>query len=554
MPTINFSFKDLQNLVGEKLSIDQLKELLSYGKAEFENYDKDADEVTVSCEDTNLPYLWSVEGIARLLKGILGKEKGIPKLEVFKQSKHELIVDPSVSKIRPYIAAFIARGKKVDDNSIKMMIDLQEKFCESYGRRRKKVAIGVYNYKKIIFPIHYKATDPESIKFTPLEFKKEMTQAEILEEHPKGKEYAWILEGLDKYPILLDNKNNVLSFPPIINSDYSGKIEIGDEDLFFEATGEDLDSVLLAANIFAQAFYERGFKIHAVDVKYPDKKITTPYMFNENIKISSSQIKNLTGLDLKEADIKKLLEKIRYDYKSGKVIIPDYRRDIMHPVDIIEDVAISYGYDNIKPEPVTIYTAGQQMEINKFIDKVREILIGLGYQEVMSPILSNKKALYENMNIEDFGTIEINKPMSETYSVVRNWLLPILMDVLSKNKHVDYPQKIFEEGIITVRKGKEVKDYHRVALISANKDADFTEAKQALDLLLRLLNVKYKVVETEHHSFIPGRVGGVIVNDKKVGYIGEFSPQTLKNWDLDVPVVGFEVNLTELFENIKKEF
>jgi len=568
MPTISFSLEDLQNLVGEKISIDKLKELLSYGKAELENYDKDTDEVTVSCDDTNLPYLWSVEGIARLLKGLLGKEKGIPKLEVFKESKHELIVGKSVSKVRPYIAAFIARGKKVDDNSIKMMIDLQEKFCESYGRRRKKVAIGVYNYKKIKFPVTYKATDPESIKFIPLDFKKEMTQAEILEEHPKGKEYAWILEGSDKYPILVDNKDNVLSFPPIINSVYSGKIEIGDEDLFFEATGEDLDAVLLAANIFAQAFYERGFNIYAVDVKYEDKKITSPYMFNESIKISGSQIKNLTGLELKEEEIKRLLGRMRFDYKAGKVMIPDYRRDIMHPVDIIEDVAIAYGYDNIKPEPVTVYTPGQPMEINKFIDKAREILMGLSYQEIMSPILSNKSILYENMNIKDmenrrfsepseakassgFGTIEIKEPMSETYSVVRTWLLPILMEVLSKNKHTDYPQKIFEEGIVTVRKGDDVKDYHRVALLSAHKDADFTEAKQALDLLMRLLGFKYEVVEVEHDSFIPGRVGRVVVDGMKVGFIGEIAPSVLKNWDLDVSVVGFEVNLTELFEKIK---
>jgi phenylalanyl-tRNA synthetase beta chain len=427
---------------------------------------------------------------------------------------------------------------------------LQEKFCESYGRRRKKVAVGVYNYKKIKFPIIYKATDPESIKFIPLEFKKEMTQQEILEDHPKGKEYAWTLEGCDKYPVLIDNSNEVLSFPPIINSNYSGKIEIGNEDLFFEATGDDLDAVLLAANIFAQAFYERGFKIYAVDIKYEDKKITTPHMFDESMKISSLQIKNLVGLNLKEEEIKKLLEKMRYDYKEGKVKIPDYRRDIMHPADIIEDIAISYGYNNIKPEPVSLYTQGEPLPIKKFIDKAKEVLVGLGYQEVLSSILSNKKNLYENMNLEDFGTIEINKPMSETYSVVRSWLLPILMEVLSKNKHVDYPQRIFEQGIITAKKGEDIYDYHRIALASAHKDADFTEAKQALDLMMRLLGIKYKIIETEHNSFIPGRVGRVIVNNKKVSYIGEFSPEVIKNWDLDVPVVGFEVNLTELFENV----
>jgi phenylalanyl-tRNA synthetase beta chain len=550
MPTITFSLKDFQNLLGKKLTIEEIEELASYGKGEFENYDKDTDEVSISFGDTNLPYLWSVEGVARLFRGLIGKEKGIPELEVFKESKHAMIVDKSVSKIRPYIAAFIARGQKVDDNSIKMMIDLQEKFCESYGRRRKKVAIGVYNYQKIKFPVNYRATDPESVKFTPLEFKKEMTQREILEEHPKGREYAWILEGFDKYPILIDDENNILSFPPIINSNYSGKIEVGDEDLFFEATGDDLNAVLLAANIFAQAFYERGFKIYAVDVKYQDKKITTPHLFDETIKITKEQIKKLIGLDLNDDEIKKLLERMRYNYKDGKVKIPDYRQDILHPYDIVEDIAISYGYDNIKPEPLKTFTPGKTFEINKFINKAREILVGLGYQEIMSAILSNKKTLYENMNIKDFGTVEIKEYMSETYSVVRTWLLPVLLEVLSKNRHIDYPQKIFEQGLITAKKGEEVKDYQRIALASAHKDTDFTEAKQALDLMMRLLGIKYKIIETEHNSFIPGRVGRVTVNDKKIGYIGEFSPEVIKNWDLDVPVVGFEVNLTELFENI----
>jgi len=553
MPTINFSLKDLENLVGKKLTIKEIEDLASYGKGELDGFDKKTKEVSLSFGDTNMPYLWSIEGVARLFKGLLGKEKGIPKLEVFKESKHELIVDKSVIKIRPFIAAFVARGKKIDDDSIKQMIDLQEKFCTSYGRRRKKVAIGIYNYKKIKFPIIYKATDPESIKFTPLEFRKEMTQQEILEDHPTGKEYAWILEGMEKYPILLDSNNEVLSFPPIINSNYSGKIEIGDEDLFFEATGEDLDSVLLAANIFAQSFYERGFKIYSVDTKYPDKKITAPYMFSDFLKISASQVKNLIGLELKEAEIKKLLERMRYGYKAGKALIPDYRQDIMHPVDVIEDIAISYGYENIEAEPLKTFTIGTSFEINKFIDRSREILVGLGYQEIMSPVLSNKKILFENMNVEEFNLIELKEYMSETYSVVRNWLLPILLDVLSKNKHVDYPQKIFEEGIITVKKEGYTIDYNRIALVTANNTADFTEARQALDQMMKLLDIKYEIKETEHNSFIPGRVGRVIVNDKKIGYIGEFSPETLNNWDLNVPVVGFEINLTELFEIIKQK-
>jgi len=265
MPTITFQYKDLCNLIGEKVSIGDLSKLLECGKGELDKYDKETGEVTLTLGDTNLPYLWSVEGVARLIKGLIGKQKGIPKFKVSKKAEHKIVVDASLTKIRPFIAAFVAKGHKVDDYLLKQMIDLQEKFCSGYGRRRKKVAIGIYNYKKIKFPINYTATNPESIKFTPLEFKREMTQKEILEYHPAGKEYAWILEHFDKYPILIDNNKQVLSFPPIINSNYSGKIEISNEDLFFEATGEDLDSVLLAANVFAQALYDRGFDLETVD-------------------------------------------------------------------------------------------------------------------------------------------------------------------------------------------------------------------------------------------------------------------------------------------------
>jgi phenylalanyl-tRNA synthetase beta chain len=229
MPTITFSLTDLQNIVGKKLSVEEVGDYAHLGKGDFEGYDKETDEIKIDFGDTNLPYLWSVEGFARLIKSILGKTKGIPKIKINK-SDYKIIVDNSVSKVRPFIAGFVAKGKKVDDYSIKQLIQLQEKLCENFGRRRQKVAIGVYSYKKIVFPIHYKATNPESVKFTPLDFKREMTQQEILESHPKGKEYSWILKDQKKYPILLDSKDQVLSFPPIINSAITGKVEEGEED------------------------------------------------------------------------------------------------------------------------------------------------------------------------------------------------------------------------------------------------------------------------------------------------------------------------------------
>lgn len=546
MPTINFSLKDLQKLIGKKISLDELQDLLSYAKADLEDYDKSTDEVRADFGDTNLPYLWSVEGIARLLKGILGKEKGIPKLNINK-TNYKLIVENSVNKIRPYIAAFVVKSCKIDNYLIKQIIQLQEKLCETYGRKRKKVAIGVFNYSKIKFPLHYKAVQPNKIKFIPLGYKKEMNLNEILEEHTKGQEYSWILEGFDRYPILIDNNNNVLSFPPIINSNETGKVEEKETDLFFDITGTDLESVLVACNIFAQAMYDRGFKIFSVDIKYPTKKITTPFMFNDSIKIKSETIKQVLGLDLKETEIKTLLEKQRYGYKAGKVLIPCYRKDILHVRDVIEDICIAYGYNKIDDLPLTSYTPGSTSSIINFIDKTREIIVGLGFQEVMSQILSNKNLLYNKMEIEDFGTVELQNPSSENYSVLRTWLIPILIEFLSKNKHVEYPQNIFEQGTVTIKKEGKIIDYERIAVLSISEKADYTKIKQTLDFLMRMLDIEYKIEETKHESFITGRVGRILVNDKKIGYIGEINPKIIYNFNLEMPVIGFELNLSELF-------
>ncbi|HII15871.1 MAG TPA: phenylalanine--tRNA ligase subunit beta [Nanoarchaeota archaeon] len=547
MPTITFDIDDLNKLVGKKLSKEKIEELLDYAKGEIEA--TNGNELSVKSADTNLPYLWSVEGIARLFRGLLGLEKGLRQLRPEK-SKDKIIVDKSVRDIRPYIAAFSVKGAKVDDYLLKQIIQLQEKFCHSYGMKRLKVAVGVYNYNKIVFPVHYKAVLPESVQFMPLGFKREMTLGEILEIHPTGMEYAHLLKGMASYPLLVDSNKAVLSFPPIINSEYSGKVLSGDSDLFFEATGNDREAVQLAANIFAFAFAERGFRIRAVTIDYSGKKEESPAAFKDSIKVSADDANKMLGLNLKEAEVKQLLEKFRYGYDKGKVLIPDYRRDIMHPVDVIEDIGIAFGFDKIPARPLKTYTIGSTFPVTKFVDKARELAVGMGYQEIYSPILSNTNLLYNLMDVEDFGTVEIENPMTELFSCARTWILPQLMELLSMNKNTEYPQRIFEQGLVTMK--KDLKDFERMAVVTAHTKADFTEIKQALDFIMGNFGVKYGIEDTVHHSFIPGRVGRVIVNGKGVAYIGEIHPKVLANFGLSVPVAAMELNLTDLFEAIKK--
>ena len=552
MPAITFSLKDLQHLIGKSVSVKELTELAHYGKGDVDSYDDQTDEVKIDFQDTNMPYLWSVEGFSRLVKGILEIEMGIPELKLNKGDYH-VIVDKSVSKLRPYIACFAAKGRKIDDYLLKQLVQLQEKFCESYGRRRQKVSVGLYSYKRINFPVHYRAVLPESVEFAPLDFKAKMNLKGILAEHPKGKEYAWILEGLKKYPVLVDDKNEVLSFIPIINSNFTGKLEVDDENIFFEATGTDESSVNLAANIFAYALHDRGFQIYSVEVKYQNKKIETPNLECEKITIKKEHIKQLFGLELKENDVKHLLEKARYNFHSYKVEIPPYRHDILHPYDVVEDIGIMYGFSKIAEMPLKTFTAGSVLKMNDFVDKIREIVAGLGYQEIMSAVLTNRDFLYKRMNIEDFGTIEIEDYMSETYSAVRSWLLPNLMEAFSKNKHVDFPQMIFEEGVANVRKNDRIEEFERIAVAVSHEKANYTDVRQVLDCIMGLLGLHYDIEETEHGSFIEGRAGRAIVKGRKVAYLGEINPQVLENWNLEMPVAALELNLSELFEIMEKK-
>ncbi len=543
MPTINFALADMEALIGKRLTEDDLDLLMTYAKGEFENYDKKTNEVTVSLDDTNLPYLWSAEGLARLFKGVLKLEKGHPKLEI-KKSDYTLEVDKSVKEVRPHIAAFVAKGKKIDDYLLKQLVQLQEKFCESYGRRRQKVSIGLYSYKRITFPVKYTTVAPEKMSFVPLEMTDKLTLKEILEENPKGKEYGWILKDAKKYPILLDSKDEVLSFPPIINSNFTGRVEADDTDVFFEVTGTDEESILLATNIFAQALYDRGFDIFECKIK-AEKPFSSPKPFNDSIVIPEDLAQSMLGLDLSKQDLLDLLKRARYDISGNKVMIPDYRRDILHPVDVVEDIAVMFGYENIPDAPLSSYTIGKRQPMTLQVNKTRDMVAGAGYLEVMSPILSNKSLLYEKMHTKDFGTVEISEYMSETYSVVRSWLTPILMDVLSKNTHVEYPQRIFEQGLTTQRTGSKITDSERIALATAHSDAGFTEIKQALDVVMKAKGVLYTLEpKTNVQCFIPGREASIIVNKKQVGIIGEISPQVLSTFGVEVPVSTLELDLS----------
>jgi phenylalanyl-tRNA synthetase beta chain len=419
-------------------------------------------------------------------------------------------------------------------------MQMQEKLHATIGRDRKKVAIGVHDFDKIKPPLRY--TDVLDEKFIPLNENKEMSIKEILEYNPKGKDYAHLLK--DKYPIIYD-KEGVISFPPIINSERT-KVTDGTKNLFIDVTGEDEKAVLQVLNILVCNIAERGGKILAVKVSNKKTPDLEPYKMTVDIE----SINKVLGLGLNESQIEETLQRMRYGakrLKGGKVEIevPPYRGDILHIVDIVEDVAIGYGYNNIQPILPKIASIGKQSDLEKLSKKIREIMIGLEFQEVLNFVLTNEENNFKKMNVEG-KAVEILNPVSSEYAICRTWLLPSLLKVLASNKHRDYPQKIFEVGdVVQLDETSEVrtKDIRKLAAVFSYDNANLTEMKSILESVLKNLNYTYSIKELNHPSFIESRCGEILIDGKQVGMFGELHPTVLEKWKLEKPVIVFEMEV-----------
>ncbi len=550
MPTINISRKVFEELVGKKLPLEKLKDRISMLGTDLEEVN---DKEIIVEVFPNRPDMLSVQGFARAFSSFIGVKTGLRQYKV-EASREKMIVESSVAEVRPYTACAIVKNLNFDDEKIKEVIDIQEKLHITYGRNRKKVAIGIYPFEKIKTPIRFLAEEPKNIVFQPLEFNKEINALEILEKHPAGKAYGHLLQGKKKFPVFRDANGEVLSVPPIINSNKTGKINEKTKEVFIECSGFDFEVLKKCLNIIVTALHEMGGKVYSMELAYGNKKYVTPDLKPEEMKVDISYINKLLGLNLKENEIKRLFERMGYGYVNKKALIPAYRADVMHQADLMEDIAIAYGYENFNSIIPNVATVAQEERFEIFKRKISELLAGLGFLETSTYHLTNKDFQCKKMNM-DAQLIGLANSISSDYNVLRSWVIPSLMEILSGNKHHEYPQRIFAIGTIFKKNGNmetNIGENDRLAVAIASENTDYTEIRQVLDYLFRSFNLKYEITEAEHSSFIEGRVGRVIANGKKMAYIGEISPSVVANWELEVPVSAFELNLMEFFELINK--
>ncbi len=544
MPTITLDKKDVIKLVGKEIPDDKLKDRISMLGTDLEKIDDSEIVVEVF---PNRPDLLSEEGFARALSSFIGVKKGLGKYDV-KKSNFKVKVEKSVENVRPYIRCAILKNIDLTDEAIKSLMQLQEKLHLTHGRKRRKVAIGVHNFNAIKFPLTYKAVKPDSISFVPLGMTNKMNLAQILSKHPKGREYAFTLEGLLKYPVIIDTKNDVVSFPPIINGIVT-QVREETKNLFIDVTGLDVNAVTQALNILVASLADRGAEIYSLDID----GVVSPNLEPRKMKVELSYVNKLLGLKLNQKEFEELLSRMGLGYDKD-VLIPAYRGDIIHAVDIAEAAAIAYGFENFEPEIPNLATIAEEDSFEKFKAKVADILIGLGMIETNTYHITNKENLNKKMNL-DLGCVELSNALTKDYNVLRSWMIPSLMDVLKNNKNREFPQKIFEMGICFKENPLTetgVEEFTRLAVLISHTKANFTEIKQVLDYLFKALELNYETENTEHSSFIKGRVGRVVADGKKLAYIGEISPSVITNWELEMPVAALELNLTELFSLIKQ--
>ena len=551
MPVVNFTLERLYKFL-PGIDLNRIMEVLPYIGLDIEGIDSDVLRIEYN---PNRPDFSSDYGIVRALRGLLGIETGIPKLKINKEAKNYSVnVGKPVCDTRPYIVALIAKNGKLDNNTIMQLAAMQDDLQNGIGRVRRKASIGIHNMDAIQFPVRY-CTVNEDFSYIP--FKQESRQEikSILETSKIGEEYGHILRGVERYPIVVDSKDNVLALPPIVNGNTT-KISTDTNNLFIEITGNNIKTVEDMLAILAITLYDAGFELQNVTINNFDGNAYTPRMDVSYIDTNTSDINILLGLDVQVSEIVRCLKKSRLEAKetrNKKIIqccIPRYRIDILNYVDIAEEVAIGYGINNLKPTIPHTTLVGQKDATSTYIKIMRNTMVGLQMLEIVNFSLVSKKIQYGLPGIAEPKKVpSVIATKSREHEVLRDMLIPSLLKSLSRNIHEEYPHKLFEIGKI-FKWAQNINEYWSLAAVVAHNAADYTEVKSIMQTLLKLSFGKSVTTKVASHPvFIHGRCASIIVNDESVGILGEITPFAIDNFKLRVPVAAFELNISKLLQN-----
>ena len=541
MPVVELSYSSLQKLIG-KASKKQIADSLPFLGLDIESEDKDLVRIEYS---PNRPDYSTDFGIALGMQGLLGVKTGAIKLKIKKSKQYAITVKPDVAKVRPFVTGIVAKNGKIDDKTIKQLMAMQEDLHFGIGRKRKKSSIGIHDLDKIRFPLKYTTTNRKH-KFIPLNSDKELSISQILETTEVGKDYGNLLANFTQMPVILDANQETVSFPPIINAAVT-TVTAKTKNLFVEVTGINKADAEDMLSVVATILQSAGFSLETVLIS--GAKNSTPKLTERKMTVSPSLINQTLGLNLSTSKIISSLKKSRLDAstKNKNVVctIPAYRFDIFGPMDLVEEVALGYGIQNLEPTLSPSQTLGQTNPVSLELKSLNQTMIGLGYLEALNSSLTSKRVLYEMVNREPKTIISVLDSKSQEHTIFRDSILPGLLENLSKNIHESYPQKLFETGTV-FSADNPISETTNLSAISAYQDVHFTEIKSVLQSALKTgFDLEIKTKTTEHPTFEKGHCASVMINNKSIGVIGEINSKIIENYKIRVPVVGFEISLSE---------
>ena len=543
MPVVELSYTRLQKLVG-KVTKKQISDSLPFLGLDIESEDKDLVRIEYS---PNRPDYSTDFGIALGLQGLLGIKTGSVKLNIKKSAKYSISVKSSISKIRPFVTGIVAKNGKVDDKIIKQLMTMQEDLHFGIGRKRKKSSIGIHDLDKIAFPLVYTTAD-RNHKFIPLNSEKEIPISEILTGTEVGKNYGSLLGQSSQVPLILDANQKTVSFPPIINAAVT-TVTTKTKNLFVEVTGinkEDAEDML---SVVATILQSAGFTLESIKISGANN--SSPKLEAKKMTVNSSLINQTLGLDLSISKIISCLKKSRLDASSSSkgtnivCTIPAFRFDIFGPMDLVEEVALGYGIQNLEPSISPSQTIGNTNPVSLQLKSLDQTMIGLGYLEALNSSLTSKRVLYDMTNRATSKIISVLDSKSLEHTILRDSILPGLLENLSRNIHESYPQKMFETGTV-FSVGDPISEKFSFSGISAHKDTNFTEMKSILQSVLKTgFGIKIETKTATNPTFEDGHCATVILNGKPIGVIGKIHSKIIENYKIRVPVMGFEISLSE---------
>jgi len=479
----------------------------------------------------NRPDWYSLEGLARALRSYYKKENG--KYEV-RKSGYKVKVDDSVSGIRPYTACAAVKNLKLNDQKIRDIVLLQEKLLYTLGRKVKRFGIGVYPLRHIEFPVRYTTMEPEKIVYTPLNYPHKANAREILKKHPKGQDYGYIIEEFDRFPVFVDNKDRIMALIPIVNSAETGKVDVETSEVFIEVSGTDKTGISQALNIIVCSLADMGGEIYSVDVRYSGGTDVCPNLEYKKMKIDFEKAGRILGIRLEKGKAFELLKRMGYERDGDYVLIPPYRADILDEIDVIEDIAIVYGYNNFEPTLPDFFTPGKRI---RRYDALDSIFREMGFIEISTFVLTNKEKLgrvgYE-------GRLkEIMNPSSQEFTVVRPTLVVDMLDVFSVNKMRGLPQKFFEIGEV-YENGKTKK---KLCFGVSDKNLEFSGARGYLQTMMKELGSGYSLKNSKDKLLEPPYSTAVMVNKKERGMFGRINSGIMEEFGLKFPVFICELEI-----------